>query len=186
VDPMSAGSSCRSAPVRVLGLAGSLSRVSLSRALLRLAQSSAPEGMTIEIHDLAPLPFFNRDVEVGGGPEAVLDLKRRIHGADALLISTPEHNGGLPGVLVNAIDWVSRPPRHSPLKGKWVGVMAVAGGSGGTGAVVLPEGVTVAWAHTVADERGEIMDADLRGRVRELLDAVSVSVCRSALAEPAA
>jgi chromate reductase len=155
--------------------------------------------MTIEIHDLAPLPFFNRDVEVGGGPEAVLDLKRRIHGADALLISTPEHNGGLPGVLVNAIDWVSRPPRHSPLEGKWVGVMAVAGGSGGTGAaraletalaysgaVVLPEGVTVAWAHTVADERGEIMDADLRGRVRELLDAVSVSVCRSALAEPAA
>jgi chromate reductase len=188
------------APVlRVLGLAGSLSRASLSRGLLRVAQRSAPNGVTVDLHDLGTVPLFNRDLELFGDPEPVHELKRAIRAADALLISTPEHNGGLPGVLVNAVDWASRPVRRSVLAGKPVAVMAVAGGSGGAGALqalrgtlacvgamVLAEDVAVARARPRLDAAGEVVDEEVERRVAELLEALAVTVPRPRAAEPAA
>src|SRR5918912_1021537 len=102
---------------RVLGFAGSLRRGSYNRALLRAARELAPEGVELELHDLADIPFYDGDVEDRGDPDAVRRFKERIRAADALLIATPEYNGGVSGVLKNALDWASRPPSDSALAG---------------------------------------------------------------------
>lgn len=118
--------------VKVLGFAGSLRRDSYNKAALRAAGELLPPGMTLEICDLAPIPLFNEDVEREGYPAAVQDFKERIAAADALLISTPEYNYSIPGVLKNALDWASRPPGQSPLAGKPLAIMGVSTGYFGT------------------------------------------------------
>jgi chromate reductase len=116
----------------ILGFAGSLRRASYNRALLRTAAELAPEGMAIEIFDLAEVPLYNGDVEAEGDPEAVARLKQAIAAADGVLIATPEYNHGVPGVMKNAIDWASRPPGTAPLGGKPVGIIGASPGITGS------------------------------------------------------
>lgn len=118
--------------IRVLGFAGSLRRASYNRALLHAAQGLAPSGMTIEIFDLGVVPLYNGDVEELGEPDGVAAFKDAIHAADALLMVTPEYNHGVPGVMKNAIDWASRPPKGAPLDGKPVGIIGASPGMTGT------------------------------------------------------
>ncbi len=118
-------------PVHVLGFSGSLRRASFNSAALRAAQELVPDQMRLEIADITPIPFYNGDVEAAGVPAAVKDFTDRIRAADALLIVTPEYNYSIPGVLKNAIDWASRPPRDMPLSGKPLAIMG-AGGRVGT------------------------------------------------------
>jgi chromate reductase len=146
-----------------------------------------PEGMTLEVFDLAPVPLFNQDLsDAGAFPPSVTDLKARIRAADALLIATPEYNFSVPGVLKNAIDWVSRPIAESPFDNKPAAVMG-AGGAMGTSraqyhfrqtAVFLnlrmvnrPE-VTVPNAREKFDASGNLKDETSRGFVRKLLEAL--------------
>ena len=117
----------------VCGIAGSLRARSYNRALLRAAQELAPPGMEIRIFDrLREVPLYDEDVESAGIPEPVQVLKAAIAGADALLIATPEYNHGVPGVLKNAVDWASRPPRGSVLQGKPAAVFGASTGIVGT------------------------------------------------------
>jgi chromate reductase len=116
----------------VAAFAGSLRAGSYNRALLRAAIETAPDGMAIEIVDIAAIPLYDADLEGAGIPEPVAALKRAIAAADGLLIATPEYNHGVPGVTKNAIDWASRPPRGSPLSGKPVGIMGASPGMTGT------------------------------------------------------
>lgn len=95
---------------RILGISGSLRAASFNTALLRAARRTAPEGVEIEIATLHGIPLYDGDLEAATGiPEAVDALKARIRTSDALLLATPEYNNGMPGVLKNAIDWLSRP-----------------------------------------------------------------------------
>jgi chromate reductase len=118
--------------VRILGFAGSLRQGSYNRALLRAAQGAAPEGMTIEVFDLISVPLYNADVEAGGDPEGVAAFKAAIRAADGVLMVTPEYNHGVPGVMKNAVDWASRPPRDAPLGGKPVGIIGASPGMTGS------------------------------------------------------
>ena len=97
--------------VTIVGLCGSLRQASFNGMLLEaLVAAAAPEA-TIEIASIRDIPLYNADVEAGEGiPEAVQALKNRIAGAQGLLIVTPKYSNSIPGVLKNAIDWVSRPP----------------------------------------------------------------------------
>ncbi|HUO88039.1 MAG TPA: NAD(P)H-dependent oxidoreductase [Rhizomicrobium sp.] len=115
----------------ILGIAGSLRRGSHNRALLRAAQSLAPEGTRLEIADIDGIPLFNQDLE-RQPPAAVVDLKARIRAADAILFATPEYNHSIPGVLKNAIDWASRPYGDSAWAGKPAAVMGASSGASGT------------------------------------------------------
>ena len=114
--------------IRVLGFAGSLRRGSYNRALLRAASELAPEGMLIDIFDLLPIPLYNGDVEAQGDPMPVSAFKDAIRQADGVLMVTPEYNHGVPGVMKNAIDWASRPPRNAALSEKPVAIMGASPG----------------------------------------------------------
>lgn len=118
--------------IKVLGIAGSLRAASLNRALLRAAKEAAPPDMTIEVFDLIDVPLYNGDVEVAGDPPGVVALKNAIRAADAVLMATPEYNHGVPGVMKNAVDWASRPPRGAALNGKPVGIIGASPGQAGT------------------------------------------------------
>jgi chromate reductase len=119
--------------MRIAGIAGSLREGSLNRGLLRAAVELAPAGMEIIVYTrLGVIPPYNDDVFTKGDPEPVADLKTFIGGADALLISTPEYNYGVPGVLKNAIDWASRPAGKSPLNRKPAAIIGCSPGLGGT------------------------------------------------------
>ena len=96
------------------------------------AADVAPEGILVVPHELGDLPMYNADVEALGDPEPVRRFKEAIAAADALLIATPEYNHCVPGVLKNAIDWASRPPRHAALTNKPIAIMGASTSGGGT------------------------------------------------------
>lgn len=77
-------------------------------------------------------PLYNADVEAQGIPESVRASKKIIETADGILIITPEYNRSVPGVLKNAIDWMSRPDGESSWKGKRVATAGTTTGSLGT------------------------------------------------------
>jgi chromate reductase, NAD(P)H dehydrogenase (quinone) len=171
--------------VRILGFAGSLRQNSHNRALLRAAQTVMPSGMELEIFDLIDLPLFNQDVEAQGIPEPVMDFREAMKSADALLIATPEYNWSIPGVLKNALDWMSRkgPDLQAPLDGKVVAIMGAGGGGGTVRAqmhlrdilghnrlFVVPHPqlmVARAWQHFDADSN--LIDDVVRDRLGSLL-----------------
>jgi chromate reductase len=121
--------------LNILAISGSLRRKSFNTGLVRAAQELAPEGMEVELFDLAPIPFYNADLEAEEGtPAVVQEFKRKIQAADGVLIATPEYNYSITGLLKNAVDWASlrmSPTEPCPLYGKPVAVMG-AGGRFGT------------------------------------------------------
>ena len=172
--------------ITVLGIAGSLREGSYNRALLRSAQSLTPHGMRLDIFDLHGLPFYDADVEKEGDPDPVQALKRRVREADALVIATPEYQHSLPGVLKNALDWASRPPKDPPMKGKPVAMMGATTGRYGTARAQAELRTVLAYNDTVVVNRpevlvanagetfrdGELVDETARAFVRELLRAL--------------
>jgi chromate reductase len=145
--------------VQILGFAGSLRRASYNRALLRAAQELAPADLAITVFDLAPIPLYNADVEAAGDPEPVAALKNAVRQADGLLIATPEYNYSVPGVLKNAIDWASRPPASTPLKGKPAMLMGVSSGMSGTMRAQLALRQSFVFTQTLAMLQPEVLVA---------------------------
>ena len=121
----------QSGVVKTLGISGSLRKASYNTATMRAAVELLPEGMSLEIADIAEIPIYNEDVRQAGFPLAVQRLRDQIAAADALLVATPEYNYSMPGVLKNAIDWASRPP-DQPFNGKPIGIMGVTSSLWGT------------------------------------------------------
>ena len=90
-----------------------------------------PDGATLEVFELDGFPGFNQEDE-SDPPGRVLELKRSIRAADAILIVTPEYNYSVPGVLKNAIDWASRPYGDNAWSGKPAAIMGASVGPIGT------------------------------------------------------
>lgn len=171
--------------VRVLGISGSLRRGSYNRALVRAAADIAGKDMKVEVFDLSGVPLYNKDLEADGFPEAVRSLHRAVADCDALLISTPEYQYGVPGVLKNAIDWASRPPGKSTMLGKPVAIMGATPGMWGTARaqmqlrqaliynrcpMVLQPEVLVAKAADRFDDEGRLTHEPTREFVGKLLE----------------
>lgn len=111
----------------LLGLCGSLRRESWNRKLMWAARDAFGPAQFIE-GDLR-LPLFDEDLEAQGMPEGVLTLKEQIRAADAVVIACPEYNKAPPGVLKNALDWLSR--QGQPWEQKPVAIVSAAGGRAG-------------------------------------------------------
>jgi chromate reductase len=112
-------------PIAIFGIAGSLRQGSYNRATLRAAERLVPEGARLDLFDLAGIPPFNQDDE-RNPPARVVELKRSVRAADAVLLVTPEYNYSIPGVLNNAIDRASRPYGDNSWDGKPVAVMGAS------------------------------------------------------------
>lgn len=121
--------------VRILGICGSLRAASYNLGLLRAARELArAHGLEIEIYDrLRDVPPYDADQDTDDArPEPVRHLKDAITRAQGLVIATPEYNYSVPGVLKNAFDWASRPPKGSPLNRKPIAIMGASTGMSGT------------------------------------------------------
>lgn len=113
---------------KLLGISGSLRQGSTNTQLVRAALNSFG-GAGHEIADLN-LPLYDGDLEEKGMPGSVLRLAEQIKDADGIVISTPEYNGNIPGVLKNALDWVSRVEGHV-MSEKPVAILSAAAGRAG-------------------------------------------------------
>ena len=169
--------------VTILGIAGSLRRASYNRGVLRAAQTLVPAGAQLDIFDLNGIPGFNQDEEKNV-PATVTELKARVRAADAILFATAEYNYSIPGVLKNAIDWASRPYGDSAWAGKPVAVLGASSGALGTSRAQYhlrqvfvflnmyplnkPE-VMIANASERFDAEGNLVDAGVKDRIRQLL-----------------
>lgn len=173
--------------VKILAIAGSLRRDSLNRAALRAAQEAAPPGTVVEEAEIGDIPLYNGDTQAAGFPEGVTRLGAQIADADAVLFVTPEYNYSIPGVLKNAIDWVSRLP-DQPFAGKAAAVMGASPGNLGTARAQYhmrqvgvfvelrflnkPE-VMIGGAAEKFDAEGRLTDPDTGERIAALVGALA-------------
>jgi len=185
--------------IRILGIAGSLRKGSYNRSALKAAQELLPDGAELELIDLHGIPMFNQDDELSM-PPVVLEFKRLILAADAILFATPEYNYSISGALKNAIDWASRPYGKSAWSGKPAAIMGASSGSLGTARaqyhlrqilvaqdmpVVNQPEVMIGNAAQRFDDKGQLGDEPTRKLIRALLAALA-RLARHVAAGPAA
>lgn len=116
-------------PHSLLGISGALRSQSTNSKLLR--EAARLYGARTYVAADLNLPLYDGDDESRDGLPAGVDLLvRQIAAADAVLISTPEYNGAVSGVLKNALDWISR-HAENPFAGKPVALMSAAAGRAG-------------------------------------------------------
>jgi chromate reductase, NAD(P)H dehydrogenase (quinone) len=121
----------QSGPLRIVSLCGSLRRASFNAGLQRALPGLAPPSLDIEpLQGLAHIPLYDGDVEAQGFPRVVEKMAEAIRAADGLIICTPEYNNSVPGVLKNAIDWLSRLPQQ-PFNDKPVALQSASPGAFG-------------------------------------------------------
>lgn len=105
-------------PLHFVTLLGSLRKASYNAAIARALPALAPDGVTIQpLGSVGDFPLYNADTQAEGFPPAVLAMGEAIRKADGVIIVTAEYNYSVPGVLKNAIDWLSRLPAQ-PFAGK--------------------------------------------------------------------
>lgn len=169
--------------IKIVGISGSLRKGSFNAALLRAASEVSPQDCIVDIASIRGIPLYDEDMEKEFGvPEVVLRIKERIANADGLLMATPEYNSSIPGVLKNAIDWLSRPPDDIPrvFSDRPVGIVGATPGQAGTRfsqTAWLPvlralgmrawfgKQLYVSGAARVFDESGNMVDEKTRSRL---------------------
>jgi chromate reductase len=149
--------------------------------------------MRLATFDLIDVPLYNGDVEAGGDPPGVVAFKDAIREADAVLFVTPEYNHGVPGVMKNALDWASRPPRAAPLGAKPVGIIGASPGQTGsargqsqlrqafefTNSYCMPQPeILVFRAHEKFDAEGRLTDEATARYLRGYLEAFAAWTLR--------
>ena len=173
--------------MKILGISGSLRKGSFNTALLRACIPLVPPGVELEVGSIAGIPLYDGDLEAAQGIPAVVEsLKRKIMQADGLLLVTPEYNNSMPGVLKNAVDWLSRPPADIAkiFGGRPVALMGASPGGFGT---ILSQNAwlpvlrtlgTRTWfggkmmvsrAGGVFNEGGELTDESVRAQLQKYL-----------------
>jgi chromate reductase, NAD(P)H dehydrogenase (quinone) len=167
--------------MRILAVSGSLRGRSFNTSLLRAALEAAPDGVELELWEgIGELPLYDEDQDAGDVPESVRHLREDWAAADAILFSTHEYNGSLPGGLKNSIDWASRPRVEAVLRNKPVAVVGASTGQFGAlwaqqdlkrilgiaGARVIGTEIPVSRAHERFDAEGRLLDGEVFEQLR--------------------
>jgi NAD(P)H-dependent FMN reductase len=185
---------------KILAFAGSLRTDSWNKKLVKIAiagaRAAGAEVDTVDLREYA-LPLYDGDLEAREFPETVKRLKKVFIAHDGLLISSPEYNSSIPGVLKNAIDWLSRPlpdePRLACFMGKTASIMAASPGALGgirmiptlrsilleIGTTVLPDYVCVGKAHEAFTPEGALKDAKQHASIEKLGANLAKSLAKS-------
>lgn len=164
----------------LLGLCGSLRAGSLNRKLMAEAASLWPDRFE---EGSLRLPLYDGDLEAAGMPAEVTRLGEQVAAARAILIAAPEYNKGPPGVLKNALDWLSR-LKPNPVWGKPVAIVSATGGRAGgersqtmLRAMLVPHRAEVlSWPEVLVgaaehefDAEGRLTNARYRAAVEQLM-----------------
>ncbi|MFN8606480.1 MAG: NADPH-dependent FMN reductase [Vulcanimicrobiota bacterium] len=181
--------------MKIVALVGSLRKGSLNRALFHAAVGQAPQGMSVDLLEIDDVPLYNGDVQAQGFPEVVTRLGQALRQADGILLVSPEYNYSLPGVLKNAIDWLSRLPEQ-PFAGKPVALMGASMGNLGTARaqyhlrqilvfldplVMNKPEIMVPAAHTKFDAELQLTDNSTREHLAKFMAAFQAFINRVAL-----
>ena len=175
------------APLKILSICGSLRKASFNGGLQRALPALAQPTLRIEALDgVGALPLYDGDIEAADFPDPLQGMAEAIRAADGLVICTPEYNNSVPGVLKNAIDWLSRVPQQ-PFSDKPVALQSASTGSYGGARCQLAlrpvlatlnawvlnrPGVLVANARVKFDEAtGDLRDEDTRQQIAKQLAA---------------
>ncbi len=176
---------------KILAFAGSTRTGSFNKHLIKIAADGArAAGAQVTLIDLREfsMPLYDGDLETASGiPENAKKFKNLLREHDGLLISSPEYNSSISGVLKNSIDWASRPesddePALVAFKGKVASLMSASpGGLGGLrglvhlrsilgniGIIVLPDQVSISSAHEAFDESGKLKDAKKTKQITDI------------------
>lgn len=158
--------------MKVVAIVGSIREDSYNKKLAKFVQKRYQDRFDLEILDISVLPFYNQDIELDP-PEEVIKFKAKVKAADAVLWVTPEYNASIPGVLANAIDWLSRVDKVMIGKPSWImgASMGILGtvkaqmhlrdilfANGLQSPVLRGNEVYVGAVHTKMDEEGNITD----------------------------
>jgi chromate reductase, NAD(P)H dehydrogenase (quinone) len=177
--------------VRLLLISGSLRLQSTNTAALRTAVRVAPEGLrAVLFSGLADLPHFNPDEDGERLPAAAAELRAQIHRADALLFSTPEYAGALPGSFKNLLDWTIGDDQPGSIYRKPVGWINVSA-RGATGAhaelrqvlgyatasIVEEACAAIPVTAAMVDVDGLIHDQAVRDQIAAVLAALAAHAC---------
>lgn len=174
--------------MKLIGISGSLRKGSYNTALLEAAIEVLPQDTELVVGQISGIPLYDGDLEASEGiPAAVTELKDLIAAADGLIISTPEYNNSMPGVLKNAIDWLSRPPADIKrvFGDKPVAIMGASPGGFGT---ILSQNawlpvlrtlgmrpwfgskLMVSRAQHVFDDKGAMTDQAIREQLKQYME----------------
>ena len=180
---------------KILAFAGSTRTESFNKRLVKIAAAGAMEGgadvTVIDLRDYA-MPLYDGDLEQQQGiPSNARKLKDLMLSHQGFLISAPEYNSSISGVLKNTIDWTSRQSDgEAPLacyKNKVVGIMSASpGGLGGLrglvhvraileniGALVIPDQIAISKAHEAFAIEGNLKDKKQEDRVKKIGSSVA-------------
>lgn len=169
------------ASIKLLGIAGSLRKASTNRGLLRAAQASLPDDVSLEIADLTDVPFYNQDI--AEKPASVSRVLGQMRAADGLVLACTEYNYSVAPALKNILDWASREQDIALLPGKPAAIMGAGGGMGTSRAQYHLRQICVffdlrllnkpeVFANAFAggfDGDGNLIDQKLAGQVGELM-----------------
>lgn len=183
------------AEFKVVAIAGSLRNESYNKKLVtQAAQIAKNLGASVSIIDLKnfPMPFYDGDLEESKGmPEAARRFRRLLIQSDAVIISTPEYNGSISGVLKNAIDWATRTEEGKPspqaFKGKKFAIMSASPGQLGgekalnhlrtilerLGGEVIEKQVSIGAVHVYFENDGKPDFPALKEEIKELVGSVT-------------
>jgi len=175
---------------KILAFAGSTRTDSFNKKLIKVAASGAKEvGADVTVIDLRdfPMPLYDEDLEKKEGlPSNTVKLKKIMVSHQGFLISSPEYNSSISGVLKNTIDWTSRQGNdESPMscfKDKVAGIMSASpGGLGGLrglvhvrailenmGVLVIPSQVAISQAHEAFNLDGSMKDQKQEQQVKKI------------------
>ncbi len=168
---------------RITGIAGSLRTHSYSKAILKAIAAQLLKHRFEEL-DIGAIPHYNQDLDTDDAPESVRQAKEQIKASDLIILVVPEFNHGIPGVLKNTLDWLSRPVFESCFVQKPVFFVTLSEGPlGGVRAqyqmretlaamlCILPPVREIAISN-VADKvaDGVFSDAKILGRIQKTLE----------------
>ena len=190
-------------PIQLLVTSGSSRSGSLNRRLAQVVAQSAraagAEVTELELGALA-LPLYNGDVEATAMPDGARELRRLFASHDGFIVAAPEYNAFVTPLLVNSLDWASRPAAEASLpsglaamNGKAAGMVSASPGAGGgmrgllflrsflataLGMMVVPETASIGQAHQAFDDSGALKDAKQQQAVERVVRSVLAQATR--------
>ena len=170
--------------INIAAISGSLRKGSYNTSALEVIGKLAPSHWDLDIVTLEDVPLFNEDVEAKGWPPKVKELRERLDLAEAFVFATPEYNYSIPGVLKNAIDWLSRPERKGPIFNKPAAIIGASPSMIGTaraqahlrqvafynGMPLLPTSeILIANANEKFDDDGKLQDEETEKFLKDFI-----------------